>query len=61
VPTIKAYVKYKIRHQHSYTSHSWFFSMSGAYAGKTESAVLMKLKDKHGSNGEIIINSIEWR
>jgi hypothetical protein len=35
--------------------------MAGAYAGKTESAVLTKLKDRHGTNGEIIINSIEWR
>ncbi|MFZ9728275.1 MAG: hypothetical protein ACO3CD_04615 [Candidatus Nanopelagicaceae bacterium] len=61
MPTIRAYVKYKIRQKHSYTSHSWYFTMAGAYAGKTESAVLTKLKDRHGTNGEIIINSIEWR
>lgn len=58
---LTASVKYRIQHNNQTTTHHRVFSMSGAYAGKTESAVLTKLKDRHGTNGEIIINSIEWR
>jgi hypothetical protein len=34
--------------------------MSGAYAGKTESAVINHLKQFH-SSGDIIINKIVWQ
>ena len=29
--------------------------------GKSESAILAKLREKHGETAEIIINSIKWR
>ena len=58
---VTASVKYRIRHNNQTTTHYRVFSMAGAYAGKTESAVIHYLKEYHSNKGDIIINSIEWR
>ena len=56
---IKALVKYKTRKNNTTTTHQFFYSKSGAYAGVTESAIMYELKQRH-IDSEIIINSIDW-
>ena len=57
---IKALVRYKTRKNSTTTTHQFYYSKSGAYAGVTESAIMYELKQKH-SDSEIIINSIDWK
>ncbi len=36
-------------------------SISGSHAGQTESAVMNKLRQRHGRGADITILSIDWR
>ena len=36
-------------------------SLSGQFAGQTESAVMKKLRDRHGFSQEITITSVDYR
>ena len=44
-----------------FLGHNWTMSISGSHAGQTESAVLHKLKNRHGWDADITILSIDWR
>lgn len=44
-----------------YSRRQLHFSLSGANAGRTESAVMRRLKEIHGHDAEITILSIDWR
>lgn len=54
-------VIYNINKSHSYTKRTLNMSISGSHAGQTESAVMNKLKQRHGRNSDITILSIDWR
>ena len=60
MPSYVAKVEYVISTQHSYSRRTWT-NISGQFAGKTESAVMKKLRDRHGSSNEITITSVEFR
>ena len=56
-----AKVTYNLNRPNGYCKHSWVMSISGSHAGQTESAVLHKLRDRHGWDADITILSIDWR
>ena len=61
MPSYVAKVEYVISTQHSYSRRTWTMNISGQFAGKTEGAVMKKLRDRHGSSKEITITSVEFR
>ena len=61
MPSFVAKVDYVISTQHSSSCRSWTMSLSGQFAGQTESAVMKKLRDRHGFSQEITITSVEYR
>ncbi len=56
-----AKVVYNINRPNGYTKQSWTMSISGSNAGQTESAVMHKLRTRHGRDSDITILSIDWR
>ena len=56
-----AKVVYNLNRPNGYSRHNWTMSISGSHAGQTESAVMHKLKDRHGWDADITILSIDWR
>jgi hypothetical protein len=61
MPSYLAKVEYVISTRHSYCRRTWTMNSSGQFAGKTESAVMKKLRDRHGSSKEITILSVDFR
>ena len=61
MPSYVAKVEYVISTQHSYSKRTWTMNIAGQFAGKTESAVMKKLRDRHGLSKEITITSVEFR
>ena len=59
--TYTARVVYNLNSPFGYSRYNWTMSISGSHAGQTESAVMHKLKDRHGWDADITILSIDWR
>ncbi len=52
--------QYNLNRPNGYVRQNWTMSISGSHAGRTESAVMHKLKQLHGSRAGIAIISMRW-
>ena len=59
--TVFAKIVYNKNNAHGYTRHQWVGSISGSHSGETESALMYKLKQRHGHDTDLTIISYEFR
>ena len=59
--TVFAKITYNKNNPRGYTRHQWVGSISGSHSGETESALMYKLKQRHGRDSDLTIISYEIR